>query len=100
MRFSLVLAALAASASTGAAFAPGKPAGWSSRSSVFSTVEVDTETSVEFTPEHANGAVSHAATSSVVALTSAEINARLEKQLEKLEAKDIKSPLLSKEVSQ
>lgn len=104
MRFSLAVVLLAASLTAGAAFAPVSPAkfaGVSSRSVLFSTVEVDAaETVAESSPEDANGSHAVAAASSGAgALSSAEVAARLEKQLAKLASKDSSSPQLSKEVS-
>jgi hypothetical protein len=91
MRLSIAVVFIVAS--TGAAFAPNGQWGIQSRCAakgpLFSTVEADT---VEVAAE-VNGAAPAAG------LSAAEINSRLEKQLEKLNAKDSSSPQLSKEVS-
>jgi hypothetical protein len=103
MRFTLAVVLLASSLTAGAAFAPASPAkfGVSSRSVLFSTVEVDAAETVAESSEDANGSHAVAAASSGAgALSSAEVASRLEKQLAKLAAKDSTSPQLKKEVSE
>ena len=101
MRLSLAAALIAASVSSGAAFAPSSRWGVS-KTAVFSTVEaedidvspvvesaVEIEADMEELPEIPAG---------IVPLTADEINARLSAQLDKLREKDQTSQQLNKEV--
>jgi len=101
MRLSLATALIAASVSSGAAFAPTSKWGVSN-TALFSTVEA--QSSVEVAPAQVANVVveSEEVTASpvskeIVPLTADEINARLNAQLEKLSAKDQTSKQLSKE---
>lgn len=110
MRFSVAVALLVASG-TATAFAPAGPWGLRQPNSrvlravvLRSTLE---EAQVETTSDEQGvtpGPVSadekeEAVAPAIVPLTASDVNARLEKQLEKLRQKDSTSPQLSKEVS-
>ena len=105
MRFSLAVTLVAASVSTGAAFAPASKWGVS-KVSVYSTSEAEaalgTSPAVDSAPQEIEEGIreiSQAPISrEVVSLTADEINARRNAQLEKLRQKDRTSKQLSKEV--
>ena len=90
MRLSLAIAFL--TVSTTGAFAPAWGVTRSQVRSFLSTVEADAEVAAIESQQSA------AAAAPSGPLTGAEINARLEAQLEKLREKDATSPLLSKAV--
>ena len=94
MRLSLAIAFL--TVSTTGAFAPAWGVTRSQVRSFLSTVEADAEVAAKESQQSAAAAAAAAAPSGP--LTGAEINARLEAQLEKLREKDATSPLLSKAV--
>ena len=98
MRLGLAVAVLVASLSSGAAFAPVQPRGFRPSICTFSsTVEADT---TENTAETAAVSDTQEETApSRAALSGADINSLVEKNLKKLRAKDSSSPQLSKEVS-
>lgn len=110
MRLSLAVTLIAASVSTGDAFAPASSSRWGvSNVALYSTVENKPSVGAGSTAEAllkriedaVGGAVEEETPSrpDIVPLSADEINARLEAQLEKLREKDSASRQLSKEVS-
>jgi hypothetical protein len=109
MRLSLAVTLIAASASTGTAFAPASTSRWGvSNVALYSTVEEKPSVSSSSTAEALLKRIEDAVGSAneeetpirpeIVPLSADEINARLEAQLAKLREKDLASRQLSKEV--
>jgi len=115
MRLALSAAVIASAVSSGTAFSVGKPFRWGGVSGIqrFSTVEADAEAApvseeapvvAEDTTRASEEPVAAAvapprADQPVIALTSAEVKARLNVQLAKLREKDATSTQLGREVS-